>query len=732
MKSKRFPDRVHVVRPPSEEYGGEKPLNMGDHTREIVRALAQISDKLKRSEVERVEVLKELRATKEALANMEDRSELNEKAYLSLEHKMKNTGSVGTEVTERQARFEKALKATEEKLVKAAAGQAVLDQKIRDSATVSATLNARIDEAVAQQTRMERRIEGVAQDKARMLRKVERLEEIVTETQDALRAKALVLLTDQSAAAQTPAIGAPDWYDAQNRNDNLTEDRPWWKAPVRMQALGTASMVLAALLTGWMINHVQEPNVPQIAVVDGNLARLSDNETQWEPIVLQNERVESDRFSALGQTEQQNLEESLASTQTPVIPQNIFEEDTVEDQSGMETISTSDLVSEEPVQQQAPAQEEAIPEPQAEFDYTDDSQLMEALEEDPQQLAANLNAIEPGIPPIAKEAPTPISTPITQEAPIRDFEKQAFTQEPAVANAVKNEGGLAPLSDRVERDPNLPDLIKEYEEQAIRGVAAAQHDLAAVYTAGKGGVDQDFEKAAFWFKEAATNGVDNAAYNLGVLYHQGLGVDQDLSKAIYWYREAAKQNHPEALYNLGIAHIEGIGTPYNPELAAGFFERSANGGIMEAAYNLGLIYENGLLGQENPEEALLWYKIAADQGSSDAQEAMTKLARRLQIGQQDIDNMVAREQALRANNTAPAAGAVEPVAAETSAYGGQQAILAQVQERLITLGLYPGPSDGIMGPKTADAIRTYQSENGMEVTGKSSKELLLHMMQRGL
>ena len=39
------------------------------------------------------------------------------------------------------------------------------------------------------------------------------------------------------------------------------------------------------------------------------------------------------------------------------------------------------------------------------------------------------------------------------------------------------------------------------------------------------------------------------------------------------------------------------------------------------------------------------------------------------------------------------------------------------QRRLIALGLLSGSADGVCGPKTGDALRTYQSQNGLESTG---------------
>ena len=200
----------------------------------------------------------------------------------------------------------------------------------------------------------------------------------------------------------------------------------------------------------------------------------------------------------------------------------------------------------------------------------DDKTLMAAMEENPDAVADRLNAIEPSA----------LSSEDLRDTPPATEEK---------TTAETSESG------------------KE-----------AQHDMGSIYIAGHESVKRDLKRAHFWFEQAANNGVANAKYNLGVLYHQGMGVEASLDKALSLYSEAAEQGHPEAEYNLGIAYIGGIGYPYDPVKAANYFENAANKGVKEAAYNLGLIYENGLLGKPQPDEALMWYKDAAEKGSPEA------------------------------------------------------------------------------------------------------------------
>ncbi len=55
--------------------------------------------------------------------------------------------------------------------------------------------------------------------------------------------------------------------------------------------------------------------------------------------------------------------------------------------------------------------------------------------------------------------------------------------------------------------------------------------------------------------------------------------------------------------------------------------------------------------------------------------------------------------------------------------GAGSASVARTQEGLARLGYDPGPLDGVYGPRTAAAIREYQSDYGLPVTGRPSATL---------
>ncbi len=693
MKSKRAPDRVHVVRTPEQDRGVRR--NPEGQSTEIVKMLAHIGDKLKRSEAERYELLGELRNYRKVLGKLEDKAENSEKAYLALESKLSATGADSEKVGKRQLAFENKLKQTEEKMVKAIAGQALIDQRLKETADKQIAIDARLDRSVFEQTKLGRQIEAVSQDKSVLLRKLERLETMIGDgnilppPEGAKSYKPSPKLIGDENQAKTASLSAtqtkkqaPKAATHRNKNDN----NPWWQELMTQRSVMIASAIILAILGGWGINQMQRPDMAAFSKVE-NLETASET--------LKTDSAIFNEVSA----EQGSSDPTQSAIATPA------------------NISAGALADT----------------PENILDYNDE-QLLAALNDNPKKLAGALNDIEPSaVDPkgaaVQDKATKVISFNDPQiTKPMQNFEKLAFKQDSQMTKAITSERDSAPLYSRMNFDSALPAAVKNIEKQAFQGDAEAQHDLAAIYTAGHGGVSQNFDRAAFWFREASENGIANARYNLGVLYHQGLGQERDLGRALYWYREAAKLGHAEAQYNLGIAHIEGIGTDYNPALAAAFFERAANNGIVEAAYNLGLIYENGLLGSENPQEALMWYKISADQGNADSKSAMEQLVKSLQIDMRDVDNLVERMQQINESVKGRRAGPAIKGEAKTSNVEARRSMITQVQEYLMLTGVYKGPADGILGANTEKAINAYQKQNGLTVDGRVSNMLLEHMV----
>ena len=89
----------------------------------------------------------------------------------------------------------------------------------------------------------------------------------------------------------------------------------------------------------------------------------------------------------------------------------------------------------------------------------------------------------------------------------------------------------------------------------------------------------------------------------------------------------------------------------------------------------------------------------------------------------------------QSSNTPPSSPAAQQSSTQHSNYAyvpADSGTVRQIQSALKRLGLYDGRVDGITGPQTQSAIRSYQQQNGLAVNGQPSTQLLDHLRQRGV
>lgn len=251
----------------------------------------------------------------------------------------------------------------------------------------------------------------------------------------------------------------------------------------------------------------------------------------------------------------------------------------------------------------------------------------------------------------------------------------------------------------------LPDEIRTGIEMANAGDAKAQHDLGMLHLAGRF-VKKDSTEAAKWFERAAVQGLANAQFNLGTLYARGEGVAQNDRLAFFWYQSAADQGMARAQHNLAAAYAEGKGIAKNYAKAVDWYTKSATAGLGASQYSLALIYERGLAsGIPDLARARSWYEKAMAQGDAQASERLASIDARLAASKP-------------AGSAVPAAAIAKPV--------GRQEI-REIQSLLARMNFDPGPVDGQMGRRTADAIRLYQQFAGIEADGVPTRALLEDM-----
>jgi len=88
-------------------------------------------------------------------------------------------------------------------------------------------------------------------------------------------------------------------------------------------------------------------------------------------------------------------------------------------------------------------------------------------------------------------------------------------------------------------------VVEDIRSSAEQGDATAQYYLGLMYYEGES-LQQDFQKATYWFTKAAEQGFWHAQRGLGMVYSEGKGVLQDYVMAYAWFEVAASQGDSSA------------------------------------------------------------------------------------------------------------------------------------------------------------------------------------------
>lgn len=323
-----------------------------------------------------------------------------------------------------------------------------------------------------------------------------------------------------------------------------------------------------------------------------------------------------------------------------------------------------------------------------------------------------------GPPPLGPaEVVTSSAPPQISVDPPRPSSLPPSEPEPDTVTPLRRPGAvdLAPLP------ATASQAVRNIAGRAQAGDAEAQSQLAALYVEGQE-VRQDYELAASWFERAAINGSASGAYSLGVLTQQGLGVQQNPVRAFDLFLQAAQGGNLDAQNAVGVAYAIGRGTAQNPIQAAQWFQQAYDNGNPRGAFNLGRLFEAGLNGPPDLEAARGWYRVAADLGS---QDAVTALDRLTGAAPQPAQGTVPTSGARAAPPTTSAASQTPSTpqpAASTPRLSASD--MREIQLTLSILGYQPGPVDGVFGGQTEQAIRSFQQDQGLAVTGLPTTQLM--------
>lgn len=93
----------------------------------------------------------------------------------------------------------------------------------------------------------------------------------------------------------------------------------------------------------------------------------------------------------------------------------------------------------------------------------------------------------------------------------------------------------------------------------------------------------DSIKAFKKVKQAADRGDESAIYTMGAAFYYGQGLEQDYDKALYWFEKAKEAGSVGAYYHLGLMLLYGYGVPKNESKGVEYLEFAGEHGIDYAA-----------------------------------------------------------------------------------------------------------------------------------------------------
>jgi Sel1 repeat len=164
-------------------------------------------------------------------------------------------------------------------------------------------------------------------------------------------------------------------------------------------------------------------------------------------------------------------------------------------------------------------------------------------------------------------------------------------------------------------------LKRALTAKADAGDTKAQLALGRLYHSGAvgpdGNVQHDYAGAAYWFQQASDHGNAQAAYELAVLYHDGLGVTADPARSFQLLQKAAQANYVPAMPLLSDLYADQK-TATSFQRATYWATMAAEAGDNRGWLTLGFEYSAGLLGGDPsvwPRRAMDAFRKAADGGN---------------------------------------------------------------------------------------------------------------------
>jgi localization factor PodJL len=138
-----------------------------------------------------------------------------------------------------------------------------------------------------------------------------------------------------------------------------------------------------------------------------------------------------------------------------------------------------------------------------------------------------------------------------------------------------------------------------------------------------------------------------------------------------------------------------------------------------------MLYARGLGLDQDFEQSFKWFSLAAKNGDADATKARDDIAKNLNA---DAVSRLGSEIAAWKAEPIDLAANFAPLGTWSSSFDPGEPItsrevVSKVQQALGKLGFDVGTPDGLSGPKTAEAIKTFERGTGMSEVGDINPRL---------
>ncbi len=178
--------------------------------------------------------------------------------------------------------------------------------------------------------------------------------------------------------------------------------------------------------------------------------------------------------------------------------------------------------------------------------------------------------------------------------------------------------------------------LKACQRQAKAGSAVAQVEMGLKYQTGEG-VNQNVDKAFYWFRKAAVQGNTTGLEEVGTAYYRGEGVPKNNTQAIYWWKQAAENGKSSAMWWLGYIYSrENNGVTIDKEEACNWFKRSAElggdqwvNGNNPSYYELAACYYHGEGFPKDDAKAIYWLEKAKEHAGDEEIDEIDELLNKI-------------------------------------------------------------------------------------------------------